>query len=74
MNERGMRPLHIAAHQNNMDMVRLLVQDYNVNITPKDKFGDTAAMWAERSGHLTVAYYLRNEEKRLRKMEGATSS
>jgi ankyrin repeat protein len=72
-NERDMTALHIAAHQNNMDMVRLLVEDHSVRITAKDKFGVTAAGWAERSGHLAILYYLRSEQKKLRKMEGATS-
>jgi ankyrin repeat protein len=69
--ERGMRPLHIAAHQNNIDMVRLLLQEHNVDILALDKYGDTAANWAQRSGHLDLLHYLKSEEKRRKKMQEA---
>lgn len=74
MNERGMRPLHIAAHNNNMDMVRLLIQDYGASITSVDTFGETAAAWAQRSGHLAMLHYLKAEEKKASKMEGPLRS
>jgi ankyrin repeat protein len=70
-NQRGMRSLHIAAHQNNMEMVRLLIQNYGVSLLAKDIHGATPADWAERSGHLDMLHYLKSEEKKCRKLEGA---
>lgn len=62
-NERGMRPIHIAACQNNVDMLRLLVLDYGANISAKDKFGATAATWADRSGRSETLQFLKSVVK-----------
>ena len=71
-NQRGMRAIHIAAHQNNLDMVRLLVQDYGVSVLVVDNFGETAADWAARSGHLDLVQFLRSEEKKARQLQAAS--
>lgn len=70
-NQRGMRAIHIAAHQNNLDLVRLLVQDYGVSVLAVDNFGERAANWAERSGHLNLLQFLRGEEKKARQLQAA---
>jgi ankyrin repeat protein len=72
MNSRGMRPIHVAAHQNSLDTVRLLIETYRVSISERDKFGETAADWAEKSGHLDVLQCLKAEEKKRRKLQGVS--
>ncbi|ERF70990.1 hypothetical protein EPUS_03269 [Endocarpon pusillum Z07020] len=71
-NQRGMGAIHVAAHQKNLDVVRLLVQDYGVSVWVVDNFGETAADWAARSGHLDLLQFLRSEEKKARQLQAAS--
>lgn len=66
MNDRGMTALHIAAHQNDISIVRMLVVEYNVDVGVRDRQKLTAALWAERSAHLDVWAYLREEERKVK--------
>ena len=74
MNHRGMRAIHIACHQNQRDVVELLVRKWRVALFAKDEFGDTAADWCERSGHLELLSFVREEEKKSRREGGRASS
>ncbi|OCT49282.1 ankyrin [Cladophialophora carrionii] len=65
-NDHGMTALHIAANQNDIDIVRMLVVEYGVDVLAGDRLKLTAAMWAERSGHLDVWAYLRGEEGKVK--------
>ncbi|EXJ57084.1 hypothetical protein A1O7_07428 [Cladophialophora yegresii CBS 114405] len=65
-NDRGMTALHIAASQNDIDIVRMLVVEDGVDVFAGDRLKLTAAMWAERSGHLDVLFYLRGEEQKVK--------
>jgi len=65
-NDRGLSALHVAAHQNDLEMVKLLVLEYNVDISVRDRFGATAALWAQRDGHLDMLSFLRNHERKHR--------
>ena len=64
--DRQMTPLMVATHQNSAPIVEMLVEEWNVDIFATDKFADTAADWAERSGHLGLLRYLQEAEKRQR--------
>ena len=64
--DRQMTPLMVATHQNSGPIVEMLVEEWNVDLFAKDKFADTAADWAERSGHLGLLRYLQEAEKRQR--------
>ena len=66
MNQRGMRAIHVACHHNQRDVVELLLREWHVDLFAKDNFGDTAADWCERSGHLELLRFLREEEKKSR--------
>ena len=66
MNDRGMTALHISAHQNNINVVRMLVIEYGVDVLVRDRLKLTAAMWAERSAHLEVWAFLRDEEEKVK--------
>ena len=69
MIHRGMRAIHVACHQKQKDVVKLLVREWRMAFFAKDKFGDTVADWCERSGHLGLIRFVREEEKKSR-MEG----
>lgn len=58
-----MTPLLIAAHQNDIDTVRVLVNEYQADITARDRHGFTAVAWAEKSANLEVLKYLRVQRK-----------
>lgn len=64
MNDRGMTALHIAAHQNDIQIVRMLVLEYGLDVLARDRQGLNAATWAERSAHLEVLAFLRDEMKK----------
>jgi ankyrin repeat protein len=72
-NQRGMRAIHIACHSNHRDIVELLVQECYVDLSARDNSGGTAADWCERSGHLELLRFIREEEKKSR-MTGRTAS
>jgi hypothetical protein len=59
-----MTALHIAAHQDRLQIVRMLVWEFGVDVHVRDRRGLTAAMWAERSAHLDMLAFLRVEMKR----------
>jgi Ankyrin repeats (3 copies) len=57
-------PLHQAAANGHMDVVRLLVE-HGASLDFKDiLFGGTPLGWAEHSGHKAIADYLRAQEAR----------
>ncbi|KAI1627395.1 ankyrin repeat-containing domain protein, partial [Exophiala viscosa] len=58
VNASGMTALHIAAHQNDIQMTRVLVLEYGVDVLARDRLGLTPAMWAERSNHLDILAFL----------------
>jgi ankyrin repeat protein len=72
-NHRGMRAIHIACHNNHRDIVRLLVREWHVDLSARDNFGDTAADWCDRAGHLDLLRFMREEEKQ-RGKGGRTAS
>jgi ankyrin repeat protein len=65
-NEAGMTPLLIAAHKNDLATVKALVLEYNADIMARDRNGKNATKWAEKSAHLEVAKFLRQQQKVLR--------
>lgn len=73
-NDRGMTCLHVAAHKSDETMVRALVLDYGIDVLSRDKFGQTAAMWAERGAGLSVGGWLKAEEKKARAKMGSVSA
>jgi ankyrin repeat protein len=73
-NQRGMRAIHVACHHNQRDIVELLVREWHVDLSAKDNFEDTAADWCERSGHLELLRFMREEEKKRWMAERMASS
>ena len=73
-NNRGMNALHIAAHQNDIDTVRFLVQELGMDLLARDQFGQTPAMWAEKSAHLDILSFLKLEERKIKRSRGARLS
>lgn len=64
-NLRGMTALHIAAHQNQLEIAQYLIGKHKVDVLALDKAGDTASKRAGRSAHYEMLEYLREEERRL---------
>ncbi len=59
-------PLMLAAHQQDMPMCQFLIEN-GASISIKDKNGLTAADYAQNTGYIALAKYLRNPKTKLEK-------
>ena len=64
----GMSPLHIAAKEGNIDVVRCLVQ-YKALLNPKDGLGRTPLHLASQNGHLEVVQELASDGANLHSLD-----
>jgi ankyrin repeat protein len=48
----------VASWYGNIDVVVALLQYDNVNVNLQNKYGDTALLWASRSGHTDIVVRL----------------
>ena len=65
-NDRGMTCLHVSAHQNDETIVKALVLEFGVDVLARDRHGQSASMWAERGAGLSLAMWLKSEERKAR--------
>ena len=51
-------PIHIAASEGQLEVVRYLIEELQCQISPQDRWGNTPLDDARRSGHEETAAYL----------------
>ncbi len=56
--EKIAHPIHIAAKNGNLDIVKTLIDYYPDLIENKDHFGQTPLLWAASQGHIEMVDYL----------------
>ncbi|KAF7727259.1 hypothetical protein EC973_007872 [Apophysomyces ossiformis] len=54
----GLTPMHFAASRGHVDIVRCLVEEYDVSVDARDKEGETALLKAAYAGHFHTVQYL----------------
>eukprot|EP01124_Arcella_intermedia_P002921 TRINITY_DN11598_c0_g1_i1.p1 TRINITY_DN11598_c0_g1~~TRINITY_DN11598_c0_g1_i1.p1 ORF type:complete len:1146 (-),score=287.23 TRINITY_DN11598_c0_g1_i1:3-3440(-) len=68
---RGETPLHKAASRGHLEIVKSLINDYHVNVSPKNLKGLTPFLLASANGHQEVVKFILNMEMKKEDMNEA---
>jgi ankyrin repeat protein len=71
-NSRGQTPLHIAAQNGQLDVVRLLLASQQIDVNARDQQGSTPLHLASEKGHVEVVQLLVAHGARLDVRSGRT--